>query len=92
MLFKWKSDSTSEQRDAAIEALRQWGRDAEQYGALTFGTDAGLAEGNWDTAVVVDLPDRDAYLAYAADERHQKMIAEYIRPILAERAAVQHET
>lgn len=92
VMFRWNEESTAEQRAGAVEALRQWGRDAQRYGTLVVGLDAGLAAGNFDVAVVVDLPDREAYAAYAADERHQQMIAEHIRPILAERAAVQHET
>ena len=58
---------------------------------LTVGVDAGLAEGNGDVVVVMDLPDRETYAAYAADERHQAMIREHIRPILGRRCAVQHE-
>jgi hypothetical protein len=92
VMFRWSPESTAEQRAGAVDALRQWGRDAVGYGTLVVGADAGLAAGNFDTAVVVDLPDRDTYAAYAADERHQRMIADHIRPILAERAAVQHET
>lgn len=92
VLFRWSAESTPQQRAGAVEALRQWGRDAARYGTLVVGDDAGINAGNFDTAIVVDLPDRDTYAAYAADERHQQMIAEHIRPILAERAAVQHET
>ncbi|MFC4945048.1 Dabb family protein [Pseudonocardia sp. GCM10023141] len=92
VLFRWTSESTAEQRAGALAALQQWGRDAAGFGTLTVGPDAALAEGNFDTAVVVDLPDRATYLAYAADPRHQRMIAEHIRPILHSRAAVQHET
>lgn len=92
VLFRWTPESTAEQRDGALAALQQWGRDAAGFGTLTVGPDAGVAEGNFDTAVVVDFPDRAAYVDYAADERHHRMIAEHIRPILHSRAAVQHET
>jgi len=92
VLFRWSAESTPEQRAGAVAGLQQWGTDAKEYGTLVVGSDAGLVEGNFDTAVTVDLPDRDTYRAYAADPRHQAMIAEHIRPILAERAAVQHET
>lgn len=92
VMFRWTPESTPGQRAEAVAALRRWGRDAAGYGTLVVGTDAGLSAGNHDTVVVVDLPDRETYAAYAADDRHQAMIARYIRPILAERAAVQHET
>lgn len=91
VVFSWTAEATPEQRDAAVAALRRWGEQARDLGALTVGVDAGLAEGNGDVVVVVDLPDREAYRAYAADERHQAMIREHIRPILDRRCAVQHE-
>lgn len=91
VVFNWTDEATPEQRDGAVTALRQWGEDAREFGTLTVGVDAGLAEGNGDVVVVMDLPDRDTYAAYAADERHQKMLREHIRPILGRRCAVQHE-
>lgn len=91
VVFTWSPDSTSEQRDSAVAALRRWAEQATQYGKVMVGVDAGLAEGNGDLAVVVDLPDKDTYLAYAADERHQAVVRDHVRPILASRCAVQHE-
>jgi hypothetical protein len=91
VVFSWTPEATPEQRDGAVAALRQWARDAERFGTLTVGVDAGLAEGNGDVVVVMDLPDQETYAAYAADDRHQAMIREHIRPILGRRCAVQHE-
>lgn len=91
VVFSWTPEATPEQRDGAVAALRQWARDAERFGTLTVGVDAGLAEGNGDVVVVMDLPDRETYAAYAVDDRHQAMIREHIRPILGRRCAVQHE-
>ena len=53
--------------------------------------DAGLVEGNWDASVVADFDDAEGWRTYTADPEHQRIIAELIRPILAERAAVQLE-
>ena len=91
VVFTWTDEATPEQRDACVTALRQWAEDAREFGSLTVGLDAGLSAGNGDVVVVMDLPDRDAYAAYAADERHQTLIRERIRPILARRCAVQHD-
>ena len=91
VVCRWTPEATAEQREEAITAIRVWGDQAREFGTLTLGVDAGLAEGNGDAVVVVDLPDRDAYAAYAADERHQRMLREHVRPILAGRCAVQHE-
>jgi uncharacterized protein (DUF1330 family) len=59
--------------------------------AFAVGGDAGLAEGNAHTALVADFPDVAAYRRYAADPRHQAVIAEHVRPWLASRSAVQYE-
>lgn len=91
VIFAWSAEAGAEQRDAAVAALREWGRVATEYGTLTVGVDAGLAEGNGDVVVVVDFPDRQRYRSYTADERHEAMLREHIRPILERRFAVQHE-
>lgn len=91
VMFDWNDDASPEARAAAVDALRRWGVAAAEFGTLTVGTDAGLAEGNADVVVVVDFPDREAYAGYAADPRHLDMIAELIRPIVGRRSAVQHE-
>ncbi len=91
VVFTWAAEATPEQRSAAVDALRRWGEQAREFGTLTVGEDAGLAEGNGDVVIVVDLPDRETYAAYAADDRHQAVIREHVRPILGRRCAVQHE-
>jgi hypothetical protein len=91
VMFRWAADASAEQRSAAIDALDQLRTEVADLGSLAVGVDAGLAEGNADVVVVADFPTQDAYLAYAADPRHQKVVQEYLRPIIAERVALQHE-
>lgn len=90
VMFRWAAAATAEQRTAAIDALTRLRAEVAGLGSLTVGVDAGLAEGNADVVVVADFPTQEAYLAYAADARHQKVIQEYLRPIIAERVALQH--
>jgi hypothetical protein len=54
-----------------------------------FGADAGLAEGNHDIAVVARFADAPAYARYRDHPAHQAFIANVLRPVLANRAAVQ---
>ena len=91
VVFRWTTDSTGEQRAAAITALEGLAREVADLGRLTIGADAGLSDGNADAVVVVDFAERADYLAYATDPRHVAVVTEHIRPILAERVAVQHE-
>jgi hypothetical protein len=55
------------------------------------GTDAGVAEGNADIAVVADCDDQAGWQAYRDHPVHQQVIAELIRPYVSARSAVQHE-
>jgi hypothetical protein len=48
--------------------------------------------GNADFAVVAEFDDEAGYLVYRDDPEHRRIIAEYLRPILASRAAVQFES
>jgi hypothetical protein len=50
-----------------------------------------MKEGNFDLAIVADFDDVDAYLVYRDHPDHVSLFNERIRPILADRAAVQHE-
>jgi hypothetical protein len=92
VMFQWRTDVPSGQVEAALEGLRVWGEQAAQYAsAFSLGTDAGINQGNYDAVVVADFADRDAYLGYRDDERHQAMIKEHILPTVAARSAVQYE-
>jgi hypothetical protein len=91
VMFRWAEDTSAADRDAAVEALRAFGEQIADLGRLQVGTDAGISAGNFDTVVVVDFADADAYRRYATDPRHLDLIARHIKPFLAERAAVQTE-
>ena len=92
VMFRWAPDTAQADRDAAVEALRAFGEQITDLGArLQVGADAGVGEGNFDTVVVVDFPDVEAYRRYAVDPRHLELVARHIKPFLAERAAVQTE-
>ncbi|SEK20358.1 Stress responsive A/B Barrel Domain [Blastococcus sp. DSM 46786] len=91
-VFEWSDEATEQERAAAVAALEAWAAGpATAFGRLTVGVDAGLADGNGDVVVVMDLPDREAYAAYAVDEAHQTLVREHVRPILRRRTAVQHQ-
>ncbi len=90
VMFRWADDAPADRRDAAVEALRHLGEEVADLGTLSVGVDAGLAEGNADVVVVADFASREDYLAYAQDPRHQKVVQEFVRPVIAERVALQY--
>jgi hypothetical protein len=91
VLLRWKADATPEQRAAVERGLVALPGRIPQIRSYRIGTDAGVNEGNYDVVVVADFEDVDGYLAYRDHADHQAVIRDHIAPILAERAAVQHQ-
>jgi hypothetical protein len=92
VLFTWTEEATPAQRDAVCDALRALPASIPEVRDCRIGQDAGLvAQGNADLAVVADFDDVDGYVVYRDHPVHQDVITRLIRPILASRAAVQHE-
>ncbi len=90
VLFRWNEQATQERRQDALAGLAALPGQVPQVRAFRFGADAGLAEGNFDLAVVADFDDEDGYRAYATHPAHVALVTEVIRPIITERVAVQH--
>lgn len=91
VLFRWNDQATEERRRAVVHGLAGLPAQIPQMRAFRYGLDAVLAEGNFDLGVVVDFDDADGYRAYAAHPAHTSLVADVIRPVISERAAVQHE-
>lgn len=90
VLFTWTPDATPEQIDAVFEGLAGLPAAIPEIRRYVVGRDAGIAEGNYDAAVVADFDDEAGYRTYAVDGVHTDLIASTIRPIIATRVAVQH--
>jgi hypothetical protein len=91
VLLRWVDGATAEQRAAVESGIATLPSLIPEIRSYVFGADAHVNEGNFDLAVVADFDDFDSYLVYRDHPDHVAVIAERIRPILAERAAVQHE-
>lgn len=89
-MFRWKAEASEADKAAVRDALAGMTEAIGVIRAYRFGDDAGVAEGNFDFAVVADFDDEAGYLEYAEHPEHQKLIRERLRPIIAERAAVQY--
>ncbi|MDE0217078.1 MAG: Dabb family protein, partial [bacterium] len=59
--------------------------------AYAIGPDLGLAEDNFDFAVVGDFADQEAYFAYRDHPEHRRIILDIIRPAISDRASIQYE-
>ncbi len=91
VLLQWKDDSTEEERAAVPAALKGLPAMIPQLRSYVMGDDAGVNEGNMNLGIVADFDDVEGYLVYRDHPAHQEIIREKIQPILAGRAAVQHE-
>ncbi|MER7505085.1 Dabb family protein [Nonomuraea pusilla] len=89
VLFTWTDGATDEQKAAVADELRALIGVIPEIRSFTVGHDAGINQGNHDFAVVADFDSVDDYLVYRDHPRHQEVIAQRIKPILASRAAVQ---
>jgi Stress responsive A/B Barrel Domain len=89
VLFRWKP-GTGERELAALEtALRALPAAVPEIRAYRFGRDLGEVAGNFDFAIVADFADRDAWRRYVDHPAHVALVAERVRPLVAERAAAQ---
>ncbi|WP_327089024.1 Dabb family protein [Nonomuraea sp. NBC_01738] len=89
VLFTWSAEATDDQKATVAAELGKLTGVIPELRALALGSDAGISAGNHDFALVADFDDVDGYTVYRDHPRHQAVIAEHIKPILAGRAAVQ---
>ncbi len=104
VVFRWQPGTSAAQVEEVREGLAglratidgivdyRYGDDAAINPAGNpAGNSAGNPAGNSDFAITADFADVAAYLAYRDHPQHRAFIAEVIRPIVAERHAVQFE-
>jgi len=89
--FKWTEQATEGQKQEAAAQVAKLPSLVVSVRAFAAGPDAGLNQGNFDFVVTADFDDEAGYLAYRDDPGHRDIVARFIVPILAERAAVQFE-
>ena len=90
-MFRWTPEATEEQKRRVAAELSRLPALLPVLRAYRMGTDLGVNEGNFEWAAVADFDDLEGYLTYRDNPEHRDIIAEFIRPIVAERAAVQYE-
>ena len=90
-MFRWTPEATEEQKQRVAAELSRLPSLLPVLRAYHMGADLGINEGNFEWAAVADFDDLEGYLTYRDNPEHRDIIAEFIRPIVAERAAVQYE-
>ena len=90
VMFRFRDDADEAQRHAVRDAIAAMPEATGVTEAYAIGFDLGLAEGNYDFAVVGDFADHGAYLAYRDHPEHRRIVSEVIGPAIADRAAIQY--
>lgn len=91
VMIKWAEGTTTGQQDEVAAKLAELPGRIPEIAAYSTGTNAGVDPGGYEFAIVADFADRDAYLVYRDHPDHRAVVAEFIAPIAAERAAIQYE-
>ncbi len=91
VLLTFRDDAPEGHVERVVEALAELPAHIPELKSYVIGTDARVAEGNADIAVVADCDDQAGWQAYRDHPVHQQVIAELIRPYVSARSAVQHE-
>ena len=89
-LFRWKPEATSEDVSKLEAALRVLPSKIPCIQTYRFGRDIGIQEGNADFGLVADFIDEASLETYANHPDHQDVIKNLVRPIQAERIAIQY--
>jgi hypothetical protein len=90
-LFRWQPGTTPEQIEPIAPALRALAATLPGLQTYACGPGLGLAETSYDFGVVATFEDKSGWDAYMANEEHDRIRAELISPIVAERAGIQLE-
>jgi hypothetical protein len=91
VMFRWTPEATPEQKQRMAEELARLPSLVPSVRVFRAGPDVGINQGNFDFVVTADFDDADGYVAYRDHPEHRKIVEEFIRPVTAQRAAVQFE-
>jgi len=89
--FRWNSESSPEHIAALEEALSGLPALLPSLRRYSYGSDAGLNEGNYEFAVVAEFDNAEGYLAYRDNDEHHRIIQTFIAPYLDSRTVVQFD-
>ncbi|MDH4168636.1 MAG: Dabb family protein [Acidimicrobiia bacterium] len=92
VLLRFTPQATPAAVAAAVDALRTLPDSIDAIVGYEVGVDAGLAEDNASLVVLAEFADAEGWRRYQEHPDHQRVLAEHLRPILAQRLAVQFET
>ena len=91
-MFRFNEGTTTEQVNAAAEALNALPPQIDVLIGYKCGADLGLMDGTWDFVVVADVANTDDFITYKDHPAHRAVVTNFMAPIIAEGARVQFES
>ena len=91
VLLQLRADAHPDAVHALVDALRALPAHIDAIDEYEVGTDAGLADDNAAVAVVAAFADAEGWRTYQDHPAHQEVLTEHVRPLVADRAAIQFE-
>ncbi len=92
VLFRWAENVDADHVARVRDTLDSLPDLIPQIRSYVHGTDVGVAEGNFDYAVVADFDRVDDWRTYRDHPAHVLFVEELIKGHVADRAAVQYQT
>ena len=89
VLMKWKTPLYPGQAQQVTQMLDDLGAQAPTVRAISHGPDAGVRQGGYDYALVVDFDDADGWRAYSAHPAHD-VLRTAMPDIVADQRVVQY--
>lgn len=90
VLFRWNADAPQEVRDSTLSALRALAERIPEVQQLHVGSDVAN-RGSFDFALTSDFATEDDISSYSAHPDHQAVIADFIKPYVAEMEVLDFE-
>jgi len=91
VLFTWADGVTDAQVAHMVAELEARVAPIATISSYVHGPDLALVDGNADYAIVADFESVDDYVVYRDHPDHVAVIAESIKPLVAQRMAVQYD-
>ncbi len=91
-MFRFNEGTTTEQVNAAAEALNALPAQIDVLIDYKCGSDLGLMDGTWDFVVVADVANTDDFVTYKDHPAHRAVVTNFMAPIIAEGARIQFES
>ena len=90
VMMKLSETATDADLTAIVENLATLPATVPEILSYSIGRDLGVQDGSFDLVLVADFADQAAFDAYNENQTHLDVIGTYIKPVIAQRSAVQY--